>query len=273
MVLAAVTLSKLGIDKWDDVDRWVRNQLAENQLTQIDWLTDGHLDYARSKVDAKFFNNPRRTTDRVAERTLGAFAGWPMPNDWVGAEDWWGGNTQNILYTIMNCCTASGARGLFSIWRDMISFDQGRLRIHLLLNRASKWADIDSHIPFTGRVDVSVKSALELELRIPEWVKPGQVGCSVAGQARPLSFDGRYAKIGKVTKGQKVVMTFPITERAEKRRIEGFDYIFVVRGNEVVHVDPPGKYALMYQRGHYRTGEMLYRKVQRFVSADEFPWW
>ena len=273
MVVAAVTLSKLGIDKWDDVDRWVRNQLAENQLTQVDWLTDGHLDYSRSKTDESFFNNPRRTTDRVAERTVGAFAGWPTPNDWVGAEDWWGGNTHNILYTIMNCCTAAGSRGLFSVWRDMISFKEGRLRVHLLLNRASKWADIDSYIPYTGRVDVSVKRPLELELRIPQWVKPGEVECTVNGQARPLSFDGRYAKIGKVTKGQKVVMTFPISERTEKRTIEGFDYTFVVRGNDVVYVDPPGKYFPIYQRAHYRTGRPLYQKVVRFVSGENFGWW
>ena len=273
MVIAAVTLSKIGIDKWDDVDRWTRNQLAENQLTQIGWVTDGHLDYSRSKTDEDFFKNPQRTTDRVAERTVGAFAGWPTPNDWVGAEDWWGGNTHNILYTIMNCCTAAGSRGLFSVWRDMTSFEKGRLRVHLLLNRASKWADIDSSIPYTGRVDVSVKRPLELELRIPEWVKPGEVECTVDDQARPLSFDGRYAKIGKVNKGQKVVMTFPISERTEKRTIEGFDYTFVVLGNDVVHVDPPGKYAPLYQRGQYRGGKTLYRKVKRFVSEEEFPWW
>ena len=273
MVIAAVTLCRLGYDKWDDVDRWTRNQLVENQLTEIGWLTDGHLDYSRSEEPAGFFDSPRRTTDRVAERTLGAFAGWPTPNDWVGSEDWEGGDKQNKFYTIMNCCTASGASGLYAVWRDIVTHDQGRLRVNLLLNRASKWADVESHVPYTGRVDVKVKQALDLEIRIPEWVRPDQAECTVDGEPRALSFDGRYARVGEVGNGQTVTMTFPISERTENRNIEGFDYTFIIRGNDVVHVDPPGQYYPLYRRGHYRLGKTLYRKVERFVSDIEFPWW
>ncbi len=255
------------------MDRFVRNQLAENQLTHIDWLTDGHLDYSRSPVSSDFFQNPRRTTDHVAERTLGAFAGWPSPNDWVGAEDWWGGDKQNILYTIMNCCTASGCRALFSVWRDMVEYDAGKLRVHLLLNRASPWADIDSDIPYQGRAEITAKRDLELEVRIPEWVQPGQARCTVDGKARPLSYHGRYAQVGAVRKGERVALTFPIAERTEKRRIEGFNYTFIIRGNDIVRVDPPGKYCPLYQRAHYRQGRVLYTKVKRFVSDEQFPWW
>ncbi len=273
MVVAGIMLSRVGIDKWDDIDRWVRNQLVENQLTQVDWVSDGRLDYSRSPIDPSFFENPRRTTDRVAERTIGSFAGWPTPNDWVGSEDWEGGDVHNIIYTIMNCCTASGARGIFAAWRDMISFDDDTLRVHLLFNRASRWADIDSYIPYTGRVDVKARQAMNLEIRIPEWVKPSEVKCTVDGGIHDLSFSGRYARVGRVRQGDKVTMTFPISERTEKRSIEGFDYTFTFRGNDVVYVDPPGKYAPMYQRGHYRTGKPLFRKVTRFVAEDELPWW
>src|SRR5439155_623328 len=160
-------LAKVGHDDcWDDVDRWVRNQLAENQLTQIAWMTDGHLDYSRSKMPADFFQSRQCTTDHVAERTLGGFAGWPAVNDWVSAEDWWGGNKQNILYTIMNCCTASGSRAIFAVWRDMLSYDAGRLKVNLLLNRASKWADIASYIPYTGRVEIKIKERRDLNVRV-----------------------------------------------------------------------------------------------------------
>jgi hypothetical protein len=44
--------------------------------------------------------------------------------------------------------------------------------VNLLLNRASAWADLDSYIPYEGRVDVRVKRDCELAVRIPEWVKP-----------------------------------------------------------------------------------------------------
>jgi hypothetical protein len=274
MLVAALMLAKLGNDYcWDDADRWIRNQLAENQLTQIAWLTDGHLDYSRSQTPPDFFKSKRRTTDHVAERSLGGFAGWPSANDWVSAEDWWGGNKQNIIRTIQNCCTASGARAVFAAWRDMLSYDRGTLKVNLLFNRASKWADIDSYIPFTGRVEMKIKQSLELEVRIPEWVNPGEAKCEVAGKVRKLTYNGRHAKVGEVAAGQTVVMTFPISERTEKRRIEKFDYTFVIRGNDVVQVDPPGKYCPFYQRGHYRTDQPLYQKVTRFISPQELQWW
>jgi len=250
------------------VDRWVRNQLAENQLTDISWLSDGRLDYADSSLSLSSFPEGQYTTDRVAERTVGAFGGWPGVNNWVSQDDWGAG--QHLGTTIMNCCSGSGARELYITWRDMISHDEGRLRVNLLLNRASKWADIDSYIPYTGRVDVKMKQALELEIRIPEWVRPQEVTCEVGGQARELTFDGRYARAGNVKAGQTCTLEFPIFERTDKITVQGREFTIVRRGNTVVKIDPPGKYHPFYQRAHYRKGEPLYRKVRRFVADEDF---
>jgi hypothetical protein len=274
MVVAALTLATLGYDRcWDDADRWARNQLAENQLTNTAWLKDSHLDYSRSKAPPDFFKSNQLTTDHVAERTLGGFAGWPAPNDWVSAEDWWGGNKQNIFSTIMNCCTASGSRAIFALWRDMLSYESGTLRINLLFNRASKWADIDSYIPFVGKVEVKAKQSLQLEVRIPEWLQPGEAKCDVDGQPRELTYKDRYAKVGRVGKGQTARVTFDIFERTENRKIEEFDYSFIIRGNDVVQIDPPGRYCPLYQRAHYRSGKPLFRNVERFVAQEEVAWW
>ena len=84
MTVAALMLARLGYDQyWDEADRWIRNQLAENQLTELAWLSDGHLDYSRFKLPPDFFKSELRSTERVAERSLGAFGGYPSPNDWV----------------------------------------------------------------------------------------------------------------------------------------------------------------------------------------------
>ena len=37
---------------------------------------------------------------------------------------------------------------------------------HPLLNRASKWADVDSHVPHTGEMDVKVKQPVALSVHI-----------------------------------------------------------------------------------------------------------
>lgn len=278
MVIAGMMLSQMGYDYWDEVDRWVRNQLAESQLTRIDWLTNGEVDWSEFEVpqsqrDAIFIKG-QYTTDRVAERTLGSFSGWPSVNDWVGQSH------PDKLLTIMNCCSGSGARALYAVWRNMISYSPsatpkqpGRLQVHLLLNRASPWADIDSYVPFEGRVEVKPKQDLLLEIRLPEWAEPHDAKCMVDGESRTLEFNGRYAQIGKVSAGQSVSLEFPITERTEKIHAIGKEYTVVLRGSDVVSIDPQGKYVPFYQRGHFRTGVPLYQKVTRFVSDEEFPWW
>jgi DUF1680 family protein len=155
----------------------------------------------------------------------------------------------------------------------MLSYEQGVLKVNLLFNRASKWVDIDSYLPYAGRVELRVKEPVKLAVRLPEWVKPSEARCEVGGSARGLTYAGRYAQIGQTERGETVVVSFPISERTERRSIEGSDYTFVLRGNDVVSVDPAGKYLPLYQRGYYRTGNPLYAKVTRFVSSQEFPWW
>lgn len=268
MVGVAVKLAHLGIDKWDDVDRWSRNLLTEGQLTDIGWLSDGHrepIDRDKQPLSVGDWEDPdgkRGTTERVAERVLGSFSGWPGPNDLVQGENW----------SIMHCCTGNGARAIYYVWESILTHAEGRLRVNLLLNRASQWADIDSHLPFTGRVDVHVKSSVDLEIRIPEWVSPGQAAVTVNGAARDLDYDGRYARVGPVATGDEVVFSVPLFEVTHQIYVEKHPFTVVRRGNEVVWIDPPGHNRPLFQRGHYRSGETLYTRVTRFVPDEEIRW-
>ena len=131
---------------------------------------------------------------------------------------------------------------------------------------------MDSHIPYRGQVDVKVKQPLDLEIRLAEWVKPEDARCTVDGKPCDLTFDGRYARVGAVTAGQTVTLTFPIPERTDRVIVEKRPYTLNRRGNEVVWIDPPGKNCPLYQRGHYRGGETLWTNVRRFVPAQEIPW-
>jgi len=266
MIASALKLSLLGDDRWDDVDRWVRNQFAECQLTDTSWLTDGHLervDRSLEPLPGAGCSGPEYgTTDRVLERAVGSFSGWPSANDFVQGKGW----------SIMHCCTGNGTRALYYVWEKILTFDRGTLRINLLLNRASRLGDIHSHIPFHGRADVLVKQDLNLEIRLPEWVAPEEASCTVDGTSRDLAFAGRYALIGLVGAGQTVTLLFPIPERTDRVIIEKRSYTLIRRGNDVVWIDPPGKNCPLYQRGHYRGAQTLWKHVRRFVPEREIPW-
>ena len=257
MLALGLKLTEAGAgDYWDDVDRWTRNMLAEGQLTQCDWIE--RLPHTAAAGD----DEPHRTSDRVAERNLGAFAGWPTANDWYVGDG----------PGIMHCCTGNAVRAIYYVWENILQHQDGNLRVNLLLNRVSQWADVESHIPYVGQVDVKVKQPVALSIRIPEWVTPAETRVQVNGVDRRVSWAGRYAEVGQVNPQDTASLTFPIAERTDTVYVEKERYTLVRKGNDVVAIDPPGRYNPLYQRAHYRQNSTRWRKVERFASKEEIYW-
>ena len=263
MIALGVKLSAAGAgDYWDDVDRWTRNMFAEGQLIRADWMHRVGAGEPHFPIDEMY-----QTDDRVGERNIGAFAGWPSANDFFGARYNLGHN--NIF---MHCCTGNATRTIYYVWEHILNYDHGRLKVNLLMNRASPWADVDSHIPYEGQVDVKIKQPCDLSIRIPEWVTPGEVTCQANDQARRVDWDGRCARVGDVRPGDIVTLSFPVAERTDTVVIEKDAYRLVRKGNEVVVIDPPGRYAPLYQRDHYRENSTRWRGISRFVPEQVVDW-
>ena len=174
--------------------------------------------------------------------------------------------------TFMHCCLGNGARAVFYIWKRMISYDEGQLKINLLLNRASPWADIHSYIPYEGKVDIMIKKNLDLKVRIPEWTQPGDVSCRVNGDRQHVEFLGRYVVLDGVRTGDTIEIMFPIQERIVKTKLGGKDFTLVIKGNDVVFIDPPGQNYPLYQRDHYRGNQVRWVRRERFVTDAPFGW-
>lgn len=266
MIALALLLSEQGIgDYWDDADRWIRNMMAEGQLLSTDWIyripETGLINADPSRLPPSVVG-PYDTSEKVPERSLGAFAGWSDANDWYV------GNGCGI----MQCCTVNGAIGLYWIWERILRYKEGKLKVNLLLNRASPWADVESYIPYQGKLDIKIKVPCQLSVRIPEWVSPSEVRCQVQGKERSLSFDGRYAQVGEVKPQNTVTLTFPIEERTCVLHIEKQRFTLVRKGNEVVSIHPPGRLHPLYQREHYRDSTPRWKKITRFVSDEQIDW-
>ncbi len=257
MVAVGLKLTVAGAgDYWEDVDRWTRNMLTEGQLIHADWIERFAAKHPPSKA-----NRVNTTTDRVAERNIGAFAGFPAANDWVGSS----------AHGTVHCCTANAAKALYYLWENILSYEAGQLRVNLLLNRASQWADVLSHIPYTGQVDVKVKQAVDLFVRIPAWTDRDSTQCDVNGRAVNIIWEGAYARIGKVGPGQ-VSLRFRIAERTQTIHVQKQKYTIITKGNEVVAIEPPGTYYPLYQKRHYRQNETRWRKTRRFISDEHICW-
>lgn len=257
----AVMLSVAGAgDYWDDADRWVRNQFTEAQLKEGEWVGRMLEEASTGKLP------PHASTEKVVERNMGSFAGFMLFNDWFGGYDHSVADTLGGA-AIQHCCTARSAVAIFEVWQHMIRWDGERLQVNLLLNRASEEADIDSHLPYAGRIDVRVKKPLALSVRIPEWVRPGEVRVTVDGKDRPVAVSGRYADVGPLAAGEVATMSFPIGEREETAVVHGRRYALRIKGSTVISVDPQGQYCPAYRREYYRKNEAPYRTVNRFVAT------
>ena len=260
MIALGIKLSAAGAgDYWDDVDRWSRNMFAEGQLTParaallqryVAGLPVTPVDH-NTPVCGGVTPSGYETTDGVIERNIGGFAGWPEASDWGTA--------------IMHCCTGNSTRSIYYLWDSILKYDSGKLRVNLLLNRASPWADVDSHLPYTGQVNVRIKQPVDLAIRIPEWVKPGEVRCQISGTERALRWGGRYAQVGAVKPNDVATLTFPNPARKESVWIEKHPYTLYLKGNTVVDIDPPGRTCPLYQRAEYRDDTTRWRKIERFV--------
>ena len=158
----------------------------------------------------------------------------------------------------------------------MVDYRDGELKVNLLLNRASRWADVHSYVPYQGRVDLKIKEACErVRVRAPEWIETGSptISCNLNGASQPLHWEGRYLNLGGASPGAVISVTFPIEERTVKEKIGPETYTLVIKGNTVVSIDPAGKNGPLYQgRGKYRTSEVAWRQVKRFVPDETIEW-
>jgi hypothetical protein len=67
--------------------------------------------------------------------------------------------------------------------------------------------------------------------------------------------------------GDVVTVTVPIPERTVRTTIGGRTYTLLIRGNEVISMDPPGRWYPFYQRAHYRGDRIRWVKRERFVGT------
>lgn len=272
MVRLAVLLAEAGLGDhyWDDVDRWVRNNLAEGQFIRHDWVDRLHLGEPPTVPFAGM------TTECVCQRNVGAFGGWQAPNEFVefkqasAAEEL--EDERASAHGIMHCCTGNGARALYDAWRSIVNVQGDNVRVNLLLNRADHYVDVNSYLPYTGQVDIHAKQKCNLSVRIPGWVELSQVRCVVDGSPCGTKLNSRYVQVGQVQPKQVVTLSFPIAERTDRVTMKNRWYFLVRKGHDVVAIDPPGQLCPLYRRDHYRDNVPLWKKTTRFIDRQILEW-
>ena len=261
MLVLGLKLTGTGIGEyWEDVDRCLRNQFVENQITSTDWPDPIPEDIGRHPYRGK--NQPLQLWEdetHAVERAVGSWAGWATAND-------------GMHLALMQCCVGNAGRSMYYVWDSILTREGDEVRVNLHLNRASPWLDVDSHLPYAGKVVLKVKEAPQVAVRIPEWTEPSRVTCSVNGERQDPAWAGNYIQVRGLKRGDKVAVEFPMREMTLFREIGTVPYELTIKGNTVIDISPAGTIYPLYQRGHYRQNNAPSRKVTRFVSSDTIVW-
>lgn len=266
MLVLGVKLSRAGAGEyWEDVDRCVRNQFVENQIIHTDWPErfDDDCDVSPYRPPGSAVHLWEDETDAV-ERAVGSWAGWATGND-------------GVHQCLMQCCAGNAGRSMYYVWDSIVTKDNDdttprTVHVNLHLNRASRWLDVDSYLPYEGKVVLKIKDAPRVAVRIPQWTDARKVTCRVNGKDMPLEWDGNYIRVHSLKSGDEVVVQFPMRQTTLIRRIADVPYKLTLKGNTVVDIDPKGRIYPLYQRDHFLKNKAPMRRVSRFVSSDKILW-
>ncbi len=183
MTNLAIRLSEAGVgDYWDDVDLYVRNQLTEIQVRDPERLkatgfSEGHL-------------------GNVLDHAI-------TPTGW----------SHNRCF----CCDWNVKSAYYHAWDSIVRAQGDHAWINLLLNRASPWLDIDSHLPYEGKVVIHNKSARRISARLPGRVDRGSVKVTISDQPvnkRPVEVPplGNWLLLTNVLPRQTITLSLPVKE-------------------------------------------------------------
>lgn len=194
MTSLAVRLSDAGVgDYWEDADQYVRNHLAELQVLDPEPIRA--IAAASPAAPVKPWEDP----SRFVERTLGCLCDDAL---------------HPTLATpgLMLCCTYNGLIGYYHAWEGIVRCRGGVAQVNLLLNRASPWLDVDSHLPYEGKVVLRNKCARTIAVRIPRWVDAAGVACTRGGRRDEPARLGGFLVFEGTRPDDEVQLEFPMIE-------------------------------------------------------------
>ena len=260
MTALAIKLSRSGVgDYWDDVDCYTRNHLTQAQF----------IDMTAAKQANE---NLTAEQSKLLDRHQGAFAGWGPPN--------------HLSTNIMNCCLANGSQALYYAWDGILQADDAsRVTINLLLNRVSPWVDIDSYLPYEGKVVLHNKKAKQLHVRIPAWVDKKNVKVSVKKKSVPYGWLNNYLLLENVLPGQVITITFPMKITTDTYEVwdygmretklkNKYKWTITFKGNTAVEISPAAPQVMYptYQRKSMLNVKTPMKTVKPFVPQQDINW-
>ena len=157
---------------------------------------------------------------------------------------------------MQGCCADSTLRASHAIWTETVTGNEQETRVNLAFNRESPLVRVISSLPHRGELNIEVRKAREVLVRVPEWADKSAVRAFRNRKPIELHWEGSYVRFSNLRPGQQLTITYPLREAEIRERIHGVTYVELWRGNTIVDIQPRGKWIPMYERPELRTLEV-----------------
>jgi len=170
-----------------------------------------------------------------------------------------------------HCCTASCVRGLYYAWYYGCVEKPGQVNINLLLNRGSQSLDVDSYLPYEGKVRLNIKKDTFVNVRIPKWVDNDKVIVFKNDQPCEFSWANGCLTLVNTHAGDTFLITFPMKSRTVKETIAKKEYTITYKGNTVISISPQGAICPLYNRKHF-LGATQMKSITYYLPDHTIQW-
>ena len=230
LILCCEELIKCGkTEYWDDMNRFARNQLSENQVKYTGYVV----------VDNSLPDGNGKTYHDLDKRLMGGYTGGSEPNS----------ISLTRFRSIAGCCVGTGPIALGILWKNVVTEKNGILSVNLHTDKETDAYVLTHKMPDEGAIALTLKKGASAGFRIypfmgKEW-KLYQNGKEVA----PLwQEEENVAYVRGAKAGDLLELRFPIETVEKKEFFAGKEYTAFWRGADVVDLLPHGEHVRLYQR-------------------------
>ena len=228
VIECAFELIAAGYDEyWDVINRFVRNQLDEQQIKSGDFVEE----------DSALPDTEDTTYRNMKQRVVGSWTGGGDPNSISLAR----------FRCIAGCCVGTAPQALHMVWKHILAENGDVLTVNLPIETMQPAASVEIGYPNEGYLQVTLKKDARLKIRALPFMG-SRLRLTVNGAARPVMFDGDLIDAGAAQKGDIVRVEHRLQESVVEEVVKDQKFAVTWRGCDVVRMDPPGQPLRLYQR-------------------------
>jgi hypothetical protein len=234
-------------DYYDCLERYLRNPISNLQFV----MTPDFETYYR---ECNASSSPEAVAAGLA--TLRKFQGGIIGGS--GLNDY-----ENKLlggaagFEMFGCCAPEGMRAIYTTWTSTIDrlpkspAGPAGVYVNLSFTRPSKWGQVVSFMPESGRLTVKAAVRDTFFLRPPGWAPKDAVRAFVGEQPVPVIWSGSYVSF-RARKGDELTITYPLLRFTHEVRglwsgpARDLRMTFEWLGNMVVSASPPGGHTPLF---------------------------